>query len=196
MPSGSTDQIATWFSDHGDGEFVCAAVGDAYAIGGSENETGRVLYTTKPTTLAHVLRRHDLAMRVPTIGRYGLPNEQDVTKLLSFARGRPFAFLGDADPVDLLIFAWLRSHLPIEYVGINYSLIEMLGVEIDETTAIPLCESELSSMPLLAVTCPDYRDLLGPQVAQLLDSGSKLEIEILASSRRGDGKALASLLVP
>jgi len=196
MANGSTDGIARWFSDHADGEFLRAAVGDPYAIGRSDNETGRVLYTTKPTTLAHALRRHDLTTRVTTIGRYGLPNEQDVTTLLSFARGRPFAFLGDADPVDLLIFAWLRSYLPIKYLGINDLLVETIGVEIDDTTAIPLSNSELSSLPLLAVTCPDYRDLLGPKCAHLLDSGSKLEIEIIASSSCAGEKAFASLFVP
>jgi len=195
MTNGSTDQIARWFSDHDDGEFVRAALDDAFAIGGTENETGRVLYTTKPTTLAHVLRRHNLATRVTTIGRYGLPNEHDVTELLSFVRGRPFAFLGDADPPDLLVFAWLRSHLPITYLGINDTLVETLGIEVDDTIAIRLADSELSSMPLLAVTCPDYRGLLGPQITQLLDSGSKLEIESIASVSRGDGKAFASLFV-
>lgn len=70
------------------------------------------------------------------IGRYGLPNQDDVHWLSALVGSRGLLFLGDMDPVDLMIFAWLRGHLRrshIEYLGVSDAFLSLLKMRVTRT---------------------------------------------------------------
>ncbi|MEN6497891.1 MAG: hypothetical protein ABFD16_26635 [Thermoguttaceae bacterium] len=103
-------------------------------------------------------------------------------------------FLGDADPADLLVFAWLRSQMPLSYAGVSDSLVEKLGVQVEDSLTIPLTNAERAAVSLLMEACLDCRAAVGQQCATLLDQGRKIEIEAVlhsASRRTTLGEALA-----
>ena len=43
------------------------------------------------------------------VGRYGLPNKADLAWIRKVIGKQPLLFLGDMDPVDLMVFVWLRA---------------------------------------------------------------------------------------
>jgi hypothetical protein len=89
--------------------------------------------------------------------------------------------LGDADSADLLIFAWLRERLPIDYRGLGDELLIQCGVELCDNLTIPLTESEVAALPLVMNCVGDLQSQLGPWCSALLSSGRKIEIEALMS---------------
>ena len=82
-----------------------------------------MLYTTKPPCVLHALEQGADVASIQVVGRPGLPNEDDARWLQALAADREILFLGDSDPADLLIFAWLRSQLPMKHVGVSDSLV-------------------------------------------------------------------------
>jgi hypothetical protein len=191
MTTGNADRIAAWFAGHADGEFVLAERGDAYTIDGSSDSIAPIIYTTKPSVLAVLIQR-SIVHSVASIGRYGLPHKEDVIRLEQIARGRTLGFLGDADPVDLLIYTWLRERISLAYLGVNDHLLGLVGCPIDQSTTITLADSESLAIPLLIDACPDYRKLLGVKCARLLESRTKLELESVVSFGRANKVSLLS----
>jgi hypothetical protein len=112
------------------------------------------------------------------IGRYGLPEVGDLEWIRSLTTGRDHIFLGDCDPPDLLIFAWLRCHLHgLRYVGVGELLLHKLAIPNLTSIEITLSDSEVRSLPLLRRACPDLTAIVGPKCAAMLDRGRKIEIE-------------------
>ena len=174
------DPIRKWFADHDDGEFTIPPVGSPYSVAQAASASHCVVYCTKPRLLLTRLGQ-GFAAPLAVIGRSGLPNDYDVAWLESFVANRRFVFLGDADPVDLLIFAWLRSRLEISFAGLNDSLLDECRVELSERSAIPLSSAEIAGISLLREELPEAATLLGSRCAATLEFGHKYELEALFS---------------
>ena len=176
MERSPIDKLTAWFDDHDDGKFAHPARTHPFRVIGPTPSASTVLYTTKPEcVLALAGCETDLAIGL--IGRCGLPNEDDVAWLRMLVRDRVVCFLGDADPVDLLVFAWLRSRIDVKYAGVSDFFLSNIGISWNDRVTIPLSDSESGALALLADLCPDFQILLGSQCPALLDRGRKLEIE-------------------
>jgi len=191
-----TDRIAKWFAEHNDGEFARPARTHPYTVIVPAPSTRTVLYTTKPQCVLYPLARCDTTLPIAMVGRYGLPNEEDVAWLRGLAGDRVVCFLGDADPADLLVFTWLRSQMAVTYAGVNDSLMSKIGVRWTDGVSVPLADSESAALPLLAELCPNFRALLGAQCAGLLDRGRKLEVEGVTSLSNVGGQTFVNALTP
>jgi hypothetical protein len=124
---------------------------------------------------------NDAASRISTWFAEHEDEDGDFVRML--AGGRPVLYLGDCDPVDLLVFVWLRSQTPVSYIGVSDSLIERLDVQVEAWMTIPLAAAEKEAISLLTGLCPDYGEVIGPQCAALLARGRKLEIEAVIPGR-------------
>ena len=129
------------------------------------------------------------------VGRHGLPNESDINWLQSTADGRRLVFVGDADPCDLLVFAWMQSRIDIVHHGLNDSLLEQCGVSLNDRMTIAQSESKSAAMPLLSAFAPQFPTLLGPNCANLIQAGRKVELEVLASFATEQPDAIAKALI-
>jgi len=178
-------EISNWFVEHDAGDFVQLPVTHPYSVTVPSAATRCVLYTTKPASVLHALEQRGGLASMQVVGRAGLPDENDAQWLRTIAGDRVVVFLGDADPVDLLIFVWLRSQMPVSYVGVNDRLIQKLGVRVEDFMTISLADDEKAAISLLASLCPDYRTVVGPQCAALLDRGRKIEIEAVVNFAPG-----------
>jgi hypothetical protein len=181
----AASEIESWFTTHDDGEFVRLPVTHAYSITVPPQGTRHLLYTTKPASVLCALESGGNRPAVQVVGRCGLPNADDVIWLRGIAADRQLLFLGDADPVDLLIFAWLRSQIPVSYAGISDSLIQTLGSNITDDFAIALSDSERAALPLLVEVFPDYPTAIGSLCAARLNQGQKNEIEAVLNFAPG-----------
>lgn len=120
------------------------------------------------------------------------PESSEVTDLGYSSR---LVFLGDADPADLLIFAWLRELVAIEYCGLSDALLQKCGVPFENRLTIDMKPSEIAAMPLVAEHLGDLPALLGPWCAGLLAAGHKIELEALFSFATATPPQIATALV-
>ena len=164
MPTSSKRgrEIESWFRKHGDGEFVIMPPEHGSIVLGDRAASRTIIYTTKLSCLAQNLHAFDVAHPVMMLGRYGLPLATDLSHLDGTPFGMRYHFLGDADPPDILAFAWLREHVAIGWLGVNDALLNGSQNSADVLTALPMSEAERASMQVLPTLCPDFRDLLGP----------------------------------
>jgi hypothetical protein len=128
------------------------------------------------------------------IGRYGLPTDEDIEGIASIVRDYSVFFLGDCDPFDLLVFAWLRERLSIRFLGTSDRVISATGVNVTERNTISLPEEEQLAMSLVCEVWPDFAQSLGPGCARILDDNRKLELEALVSFRTLPPSNLLDLL--
>ncbi|MCA9101828.1 MAG: hypothetical protein KDA63_11785 [Planctomycetales bacterium] len=133
------------------------------------------------------------AVRPALAGNMGLPGNEDLAALREFAAGRHVCFLGDCDPPDLLVFAWLRSQLGMIYVGLCDRMLADSGVVLDETCVIALSAAERQARHLMHRAVPDLRELVGDKCAALLDGGAKVELEAMNRSGAASLSKLARL---
>ncbi len=167
--------IEAWFREHDDGAFSIAP-SDHFSVRIGDATLARtVVYTTKPSCLSRVRSLLLLASPVAVLGRYGLPAVADLPFVLGNSPNR--IFIGDCDPPDILIFAWLREHLPIVWHGVNDAFLERHGTRSLDGIRIPMLDSELATVSILPRLCPDFRQLVGEYCASILDDGFKIEIE-------------------
>jgi hypothetical protein len=143
--------------------------------------TDTIVYCTKPHPINKLL--HDSGEEPPfgAVLRYGLPAEGNVEWLSATAGSRRLLFLGDADPADLLIYAWLSERLAIECRGLSDALLKKCGVPFENRLTIEMKPSERAAMPLVAQYLGDLPATLGPWCAGLLTAGRKIELEALFS---------------
>jgi hypothetical protein len=121
------------------------------------------------------------------IGGYGLPNVDDVKRLVNLPETTRLWFLGDLDPVDLMIFAWLRAKLPfrkVAHLGVGDALLSALNANIAEFPNNVVSPSEKLSLPTLCQAFPDVRETVGSQCFDLLFGGYKIELEAVADKVR------------
>ncbi len=174
-PATRLEQIESWFHRYDDGDFSILPSDSPSMLRGDFDHAGTILYLTKRHCLDRIRNVSELKSPFSVIARYGLPTSRDLARLQKTSTSR--IFIGDADPVDLLIFAWLREHLPITWIGVNDKFLEQHGTREIPSIRIPCSESETSALELLRTLCPDYRELLGPYCSSLMEIGLKIEVE-------------------
>ena len=170
-------EIESWFHDHEDGEFAVSASEYRTSVVGDSSAARTVIYTTKFQCLVRNLHAVDVSHPVMIVGRYGLPRSSDLIHLDSLPADARSYFVGDADPPDILAFAWLREHVAISWLGVNDKLLNQVQALDLASLEIAMSESEIQSMRMLPKYCPDFRDLLGPSCSRTLDRGFKIELE-------------------
>lgn len=179
MPPKVASRIESLFTGD-DGEFVRLPRAAAYSIVPSHGASRSLIYCTKAHVLTAIFADCPIPEDLATVARTGLPYESDVEWLLSLAAPRGLLFLGDLDPPDLLVFAWLREHLrplPVEHLGIGDAMFDLLGIRPDDLPTIPLAASERAALPLLATIAPDLFAGAGERSRSLFQSGRKVELE-------------------
>jgi hypothetical protein len=169
------DAIEAWFHSHDDGDFGIAPDGYDSVRVGNPMLAKTVIYTTKNACLSRVRSLSQLPSPMAVIGRYGLPTVDDLPFVFGSSPSR--IFIGDCDPPDILIFSWLREHLPIVWHGVNDNFLELHRTRFIEWIWIPMSVSEREAVSLLPELCPDYRKLIGDYCASVLEDGFKIEIE-------------------
>jgi hypothetical protein len=175
--SDCTKRIESWFRAHEDGEFCQSPLDCPFELANVSSSCRTLIYTTKRHCVRRLIEVSGANARVGMIGRYGLPCKDDVERIVNLKGDRMCIFLGDADPPDLLVFAWIRAHLPISWWGVSDAFLAAFGVEPTTNRTVRLSDSELLALAEVNELCPDFRDLLGPKCASLLDDGRKLELE-------------------
>ena len=176
------------------GEFTDIPPGYPYSIIFPPTQSSPVVYATKWHAASSLLISPDGACPIGMIGHCGLPSDEDLSGIADIVRDRPVYFLGDCDPFDLLVFAWLRQHIPIRFLGTSDAVLSALGITIQESFLIPLSAEEQRAIVLLREFCPDFSQLVGPTCAKLLDDNRKIESEALVSFRTQPGSNLLNLL--
>ena len=181
MVYNCTQQIETCFAECGnDGEFVRHDRAVPYSLIGVRTTSGNLIFTTKPATLSALFEACNVTDQLGIVGRYGLPDAGDVRWIRSLARGHSLAFLGDMDPVDLMIFVWLREKLrpiPIAHLGINDEFLKVLRIDSIKARLQAMAPSEEKSVPVLGKIFLDVRDAVGQKCARVLERRQKLELE-------------------
>lgn len=168
-------RIEEWFKRSDDSDFAVLPTSIASQLEGNFELAQTIIYTTKQHCLSRILGISELPNPIASVGRYGLPAFAD---LRLFRRNSvTLLFIGDADPVDLLVFSWLREHVPFAWYGINDLFLEKHGTRDTSLIHLQLSESERLVRPHLDAICPNYRELLGPYCSALLDNGYKIELE-------------------
>ena len=189
-------QIEAWFRKHdGDGEFRHAPRDAAYSVIWPLNSTSTVVLTTRAGIVAAAIESSDDSNSFSLIGRYGLPSALDVDWFREVAGPRQLLFLGDLDPPDLMIFAWLRASLhpkQIRYLGIGDELLASLPIALPQHFAIPCALAEREAIGHLDEIFRDWREIVGHQCAALLANGNKIEIEAAACAGEGPAALLRS----
>jgi hypothetical protein len=181
MNTGPIPLIEEWFSDHdGDGEFAWHERTDAYSIIGPAGTEAHWLFTTKPACVLRAIGDKIISDRFVMIGGHGLPSADDLNWIARLVATGRLSFLGDLDPVDLLIYRWLQTQLhplDVAHLGINDTFLGALAFEETEPRRIPLSASEREALRLLNRCFPELVETVGTQCAELLKSGWKLELE-------------------
>jgi len=153
-----------------------------------------VVYTTKNDAASRLFASEDFELPVGMVARYGLPQDEDMAGIASIICDFPVYFLGDCDPFDLLVFAWLRQHLSIRFLGTSDAVVAALGVDVNDRITIPLPKEEQRAMSLVREVWPEFANSVGPNLARLLDSNRKLELEALVSFHKNPISNLLHLL--
>jgi hypothetical protein len=175
-PSASRiDQIESWFYTHDDGDFVVLPSEYSSVQIGDLASAKTIVYTTKKHCVPRIKGLSRFGGPIATIARYGLPLLSDLVLLRGLSQSR--IFIGDSDPPDLLIFAWLREHIPIVWHGVSDDFLVHHGTRDMPSIRIVMSDSEVEACRHLPDLCPDYRQLLGPYCSSLLEGGFKIEVE-------------------
>jgi hypothetical protein len=177
MTADILNDLRRWFSDLQDGEFVAFDSSFPYEFVAPANDDGVLLYCTKPRTVLSMFKPV-IAADVGMMGRPGLPDRRDMTFLRRMIERSPVVFLGDLDPPDLLIYAWMRSQLPdLRYFGIGDRFFQAVGAPPNETLLISHSSSERDAMKAFSSVFDEMKGVVGPTCAAILDRERKIEIE-------------------
>lgn len=187
--------IDEWFeSADDDTDFVCEERAFPYSVIGPVNASSTVIFTTKPACVLSSVRTHPEFATIALVGRSGLPSAEDLNWFRDLVGQRRLLFLGDMDPVDLMVFAWLRENLKpsdIGHLGVSDSYIQKLHVQLPDNFIMSCTPTEISSLSLLEEVFSDFREVIGHECTKLLDAGRKIELEAVASAL-GDSAPLLS----
>jgi hypothetical protein len=176
-----TRRIEAWFTRHcDDGEFSLPSREVAYSVIWPASSASRMIVTTKPAVVAAAIGSSSQSDQFGMLGRYGLPSESDAGCVRDCFGPSDIWFLGDMDPVDLLVFSWWRASMQpkrLLYLGVGDALLRSLHLSLDSLPWIPCTQSETQSIGLLAEVFPDFVETVGTECAGKLMAGHKLEIE-------------------
>ncbi|HVC95489.1 MAG TPA: hypothetical protein VND64_17470 [Pirellulales bacterium] len=135
MGNSAITLIEKWFADHEDGNFAPPTPSEPFWVVRTTSNSARMIYTTKSTWIRAAFENSEFVDRAGLVFRCGLPVAADVPWLLDVVGRRELFFLGDLDPPDLMIFAWLRNRLapaPIVHLGVNDWLLARIDAELPE----------------------------------------------------------------
>lgn len=192
--------IDDWFVRVGDeNEFVRCQRAGAYAVvGPTKTESKPIyIYATKPSCVLAAKRKYLEFDELGLISRSGLPRLEDVSWLRDMLGEHELIFLGDMDPVDLMVFAWLREYLKqaqVTYLGISDTYLNQLQVELPQAFIMLCAPSEQTSLSFLEAVFPDFREVVGANCAGLLADGRKIELEAIATALGPPGPLLMPAL--
>lgn len=186
--------IERWFTSHDD-EFAQYDRNSPYLVIPPMEHTAHIVFTTKPGVVANALAKSATRSTVGMIGCYGLPTHDDAQWIRNFVGTRELWFLGDMDPADLLIYAWLRIRLApmaISHLGVSDRYLESLNMQMTPAHRIRLSPSENEALDLVKLALPDFEHLVGSKSAETLQGSQKFELE---ATMHGPG-GIAALLAP
>lgn len=186
MPLLPTGEVAGWFRAHADdGEFVSPGDDVPWLLVPPEPRGDRWLYCTKPQWMQRCLSGAPPFDRLGIVARHGLPSPRGLAGLSRLAgRGR-LLFVGDLDPPDLMIFAFLRDMLreaDVRHLGIGARFAESFGLAWGSAPWMPLSPSERAALDVLRAALPDLPEVVGPEATRQLAAGCKLELDGVATS--------------
>jgi hypothetical protein len=189
MSGNLPSTVDEWFeSVSEESEFVQIERSFPYSVIGPISIDAPIVFTTKPACVLSSICVHPECGSIALIGRPGLPSRNDLNWLRSFVGKHRLFFLGDMDPVDLMVFTWLRENLKpmsVEHFGVSDSFIEALKVQLPDSFIMSCAPSEISSLSCLAAVFPDFGSVVGDGCAKLLDEGRKIELEAVVSMLAG-----------
>lgn len=136
-----------------------------------------VIYTTKFFAVERLIANSEIDVETDVLGRYGIPSDQQLESTWSFIGNRQTIFLGDCDPIDLLVYTFLSERIKIDYFGVSDLLLWALGTKIENWNTIELLNDELEALELLKETKIQYENLMGSRCYEMLKQGRKLEVE-------------------
>ncbi|MEX0678262.1 MAG: hypothetical protein WD063_14370 [Pirellulales bacterium] len=178
--------IEAWFAQHADDDEFIRAEPPAYTAFPPGDVPGKFVYATKPHPALLALDQCGESARLGVIAPSpGLPLDCHVDWMSPLVADHDLLFLGDMDPVDLLIFAWVRAKLspkPIVYLGVSDAYLLALNVSIARSFTLQFTPSEQESMSLLSTVFPDYREVVGESCSRLLEQARKIELEAVVSA--------------
>lgn len=189
--------IVAWFNEHeGEDDVTNSYRTSAFRVIPPINDSETILYCAKSEYIERICWKISQDFSVPIVGRYGLPSETDVIWLRSWLGDRPIYFIGDADPSDLLTYAWLRKRMPISYLGISDALLDQFGVPWGENLRVGLPTAVMSAMPLIEQELPDLAELIGERTYQFLLSGKMTDVVLLSTFATASPESMAKVLQP
>ena len=159
----------------------------------------RLFYFTKDVLCRDWLFRGWPPLDWSALVRPRLPSADSLAVIRAHVRGLryPFLFVGDLDPLDLTVFAILRSGdvslggragrgLPVEYLGVDDRLLALSEAHLlqgytVERLAFEMWELEREHFRLVRELLPDLEALVGPRCLGLLESGKMLDLAALAN---------------
>lgn len=174
-------EIRDYFERTDGGDFFVAGRNQPFSVLPPRSDTDTVLFFSKTTPYARLCQTLGDELRYAAVARGCLPFEEEVDWMRQFVGERRFLFLGDADPVDLLMFAWLQQRLPIEHAGLTDELLRATGTPFEDHLTIKLNQQEINALPLVERFLSDLTGLIGPWCAGLLSTGRKVEVEAMLS---------------
>ena len=178
---GDHDEITSFFLSCEEGDFVIHPRDVPYEFIGADRDGGRVLYSTKLNALLGHLSAvsHPVPEQIAVVGRYGLPSPLDKEWMTRLFADRAMFFLGDLDPVDLLVYSWLRRWIApqLVLVGVSDELLDRLDIALEDVPSMACSREEIDSLPFVNKTLSDLEELIGPKCLRLLNGGRKVETE-------------------
>mgnify|MGYP000892086697 CR=1 FL=1 len=190
--------IEAWFSEYGeDGEFVHADRAAPYSVIGPLDSTRWLVFTSKPKIVSEAIENCWAPAQLGMVGRYGLPDETDLNWLRGLIGSCELLFLGDMDPVDLMVYLWLRESLKesISHLGVNDAFLDSLELASTESLCMPCALPEQKALIVLEQIFPDLRETIGTEYTQLLKRGYKIEVEGIVSAKQGTASILRSAML-
>ncbi len=182
MQNELTELIEKWFVEQDDGEFASGGSGRDYPywVIGPASDSGYIVFATKQHITSAVISDGELTDEIGMIARGGLPSQADIQWMSGVIGACELLFLGDMDPVDLMVFAWLRAALypkRVTHVGINDGFLKAVKISSIKTLWFSCTPSERQSLVFLKKVFPDIGKTIGKNCTRMLRQGQKIELD-------------------
>lgn len=181
MSTSVAELVDSIFRNHNGGEFNSGDVRGTYTVIGPSDLGRGYLFVTKPALVASTLK---VLPPCGMIGRYGLPSVSDAQWLRELVGVRKLVFLGDMDPVDLLIYLSLRERVhPVQLVcaGVSDALLSALAIRVPESFTLKFSAEEedvyLRHQPVFNSLASE----IGEVCLAMLSARRKIELDAIVS---------------
>jgi hypothetical protein len=137
-----------------------------------------------------------------THGRLPMDRDLQILRILREPAGARITVFGDCDPDDLLAYAMLSAAFgpgAVDYDGVTDRLLaiarRIFGEESVAASTEPFTPDEARVMRFMrAKNLVDFKRVLGPKAAAILESGRSLEIEAVIPPLLEDPKARKTIV--